>query len=188
MFRREFLAGAGSWQVEGTGMGDILLFLKAAVKRPIICTASVTVGKRVHAHQQWLRVRARAAEYLRRRTEVTRLALDFRRATLEDGSSDLLERRWMALSHLTRLVDAVQCGDNDAIPEIARSLEPLLDEHAARHACYCLMGALFPVHDAAELKRLRDRSFGALLDYWPSTAPTTYRALRSLIGEDPVVS
>jgi hypothetical protein len=188
IFKRDFLASAGNWQVEGTGMGDILLFLKAAVLKPILSTASVTVGKRVHAQQQWLKVRNKAIEYMRCRMAVTRIALDFRQATLKDDSYEKFERNWEALEHLTQLVDSMQCGNYKTIAEIAGNLELTLDKYSARQAFYCLMGALFPIYDASELKVRRDDSFETLLSHWPTTTPVTRAVLSSMIGEDPIVS
>ncbi len=188
LFRRDFLTSAGHWQVEGTGMGDILLFLKAAVLKPILRSASVTVGKRVHRKQQWLNVRSEAIEYMRRRMAVTRIALDFRQDTLKDDSYQQFEKRWVALKHLSKLIDSIHHSNYETIPEIAGNLELVLDKYTARHAFYCLMGALFPIHDAKELKVRRDESFRVLLSHWPTTTPVTRAVLISLIGEEPTVS
>ena len=62
------------------------------------------------------------------------------------------------------------------------------DEEYVRQAFYCLMGALFKTHDAAELRALRDQTFGRALPVWPEEAVATRACLRDLIGEMPRVS
>jgi len=189
LFRRDFLTSAGHWQAEGTGMGDILLFLKATSRGPLLRTATITVGKRIHAHQQWLSVRSEAGTYMKRRLAVTRLALEYRKAAKYDpASEELFERRWKALQQIAALVDAEHNVDLEAVTSIAERLEDLLDDQIYRHAFYCLMGALFPVHDVDQLRTLRDKSFQKLLDVWPRNAQMTRHAIESLIGEQPMVS
>jgi glycosyltransferase involved in cell wall biosynthesis len=189
LFRRDFLMKTGLWQAEGTGMGDILLFLKVSAKGPILRTSAVTVGKRVHSQQQWLHVRADPVAYMRRRVAVTQLALNFRKTVNPAISiNKVFERRWSALQVLTTLAE-IECNGNLAeVPAIAMSLEKLLDAQVCRHAFYCLMGALFPIHDVNRLRELRDRSFERLLKVWPSSASMTRTVLASLIGEQPIVS
>lgn len=146
LFRRDFLKSAGNWQVEGTGMGDVLLFLKATSCGPLLRTATITVGKRIHAHQQWLSVRSEVGTYMKRRLAVTRLALEYRKAANHDCASEkIFERRWNALQQIAALAEAEHSGDLEAARSIAGRLEYLLDEHVCRYAFYCLMGALFPV-------------------------------------------
>ena len=189
LFRRDFLTSAGLWQVEGTGMGDILLFLKATSCAPLLRTPAITVGKRVHAHQQWLSVRKAVGTYMKQRISVTRLALDYRKAAKHDLASEkVLERRWKALQQIAALAEVEHNGDLNAVTGIADRLENLLDEQVCRHAFYCLMGALFPVHDVDQLRELRDKQFTKLLDKWPKNARMTRNAIESLIGEQPVVS
>lgn len=189
LFRRDFLKLAGDWQGEGTGMGDILLFLKAASCGPLLRTSAVTVGKRVHAHQQWLSVRSEVGTYMKRRLIVTQLALEYRnRVTSDCASMEVFQKRWKALKQIADLAEAAHSGNLECVPSIAERLEDLLDEQVYRHAFYCLMGALFPVHDVAQLKSLRDDSFQRLLGVWPLDAPNTRNALESLIDEEPLVS
>ena len=189
IFRRDFLASSGNWQVEGTGMGDILLFLKATCCNPLLRTATITVGKRIHAQQQWLSVRSDIGTYMTRRIEVTRIALEYRKMVKNDFASDeIFERRWMALQNIADLAEAECSGDLEAVTSIAERLETLLDDNICRHAFYCLMGALFPVHDVNQLRSLRDESFRRLLDVWPNNARMTRNAIESLIGEKPIVS
>lgn len=190
LFRRDFLTSAGNWQVEGTGMGDILLFLKAASSSPLLSTTTISVGKRVHAKQQWHDVRSDVRVYMKRRIEVTRLALEYRNSTFSDDidSKERLEKRWKALQSIVDLAEAKQLGNYEDIPGIANKLEKLLDKQVCRQAFYCLMGALFPIHDAYELKKLRDQSFQKLLHVWPKDAKKTLKTIESLIGEQPVVS
>ena len=189
LFRRDFLASAGNWQLEGTGMGDILLFLKAASCNPLLRTDAITVGKRIHANQQWLSVRAAVGTYMKQRISVTQLALEYRKATKIDiASEEVFERRWEALKQIAALAEAECAGDIEAIISIADKLENLLDEQVCRHAFYCLMGALFPVHNVDQLRELRDKSFQKLLNVWPKKARMTRDAIKSLIGEQPMVS
>ena len=189
LFRRDFLTSAGLWQVEGTGMGDILLFLKATSCGPLLRTATITVRKRLHAHQQWLSVRSEVGKYLKRRLAVTRLALEYRKAAKHDpASEEVFERRWKGLQQIAALAEAEHIGDLKAVTRIAERLENLMDEQVCRHAFYCLMGALFPVHDVYQLKNLRDKSFRKLLCVWPKNARMTRLTLESLIGEQPMVS
>lgn len=189
LFTRDFLSSAGNWQLEGTGMGDILLFLKAASCNPLLRTDAITVGKRIHANQQWLTVRSAVGTYMKQRISVAQLALDYRKATKpNDPSEEVFERRWEALKQIAALAEAECSGDIERIVNIASSLENLLDEQVCRHAFYCLMGALFPVHDIDQLRELRDKSFQKLIDVWPKKARMTRDAIESLIGEQPIVS
>lgn len=189
LFRRDFLTSAENWQVEGTGMGDILLFLKAASCKPLLRTASITVGKRVHEFQQWLNVRSDINTYMKQRIEVTRIALDYRKAAMHDFySEEVFKSRWEALQQIADLAEAAYSGNLDSVKSIAERLEILLDEKVCRHAFYCLMGALFPVHDVDQLRKLRDESFQKLLDVWPKNTPMTHHTIETLIGEQPVVS
>ena len=189
LFKRDFLRSAGNWQVEGTGMGDILLFLKAAVGSPLLRTDAITVGKRIHARQQWLSVRSEVGPYMKRRIAVTRLALEYRKATEPIFvSEEVCEKRWEALRQIAALADAEHSGDLKAVTGIAERLESLLDEQISRQAFYCLMGALFPINNINQLRINRDKSFQMLLDVWPKNAQMTRHAIESLIGEQPIVS
>ena len=100
----------------------------------------------------------------------------------------MFERRWGALQQIAALAEAECSGDREAIISISEKLETLLDEQVCRHAFYCLMGAIFPVHDVDQLEILRDKSFRKLLDIWPENARMTRDAIESLIGEQPIVS
>lgn len=55
--RRSALVEIGMWEERSTGMGDALLFLKLSVMQPLLKLTSCTVGKRVHAGSQWVKIR-----------------------------------------------------------------------------------------------------------------------------------
>lgn len=189
LFTRDFLTSAGNWQIEGTGMGDILLFLKAAVINPFLRTPAITVGKRIHADQQWISVRARTGNYMKHRIEVTRLALEYGKTIKPDFDSKMVfERRWKALMQIANLAELKWKENPNTVLKIAERLETLLDETVCKQAFYCLMGALFPVHDVDQLRILRDRSFKELLGVWSPNSEMTLNTIKSLIGEQPVVS
>ena len=192
LIRRSSLEQVGMWEEASTGMGDVLLFLKLACLHPLLHATSATVGKRIHASQQWLQVRTWGAHYLARRHEVMRLALDFRTSTSpSDPKLPALKRRLAALLILRDMTADIEEQDARGIVPLARQLEEDLVQEAPevlRHALYCLMGALYPTYDRELLLRQRDKGFSILLELWPRNAPRTREAIRSMIGEMPRVS
>jgi hypothetical protein len=192
LFRTTAVREVGNWAADGTGMGDVLLFLKLAALSPLPRRNIVSVGKRIHPAQQWLKVRSDAASYLGFRSKVTRLALDFRKS-LQPGDSSIVrhERRWTVLGWLRVVAEAIQKDDLHTVVQTALQIDKLLqgeDSILTKHVFYCLMGALFPTHDKAKLKANRDAVFTNLLKYWPNDAMTTRTAIKALIGEEPLVT
>lgn len=192
LIRRTTLEAIGLWEEKSTGMGDALLFLKLATLHPLLQLSSSTVGKRVHAGAQWLRVRAWGSSYLSFRFEVMRLALNFRQKQQpSDPSLATFEQRLKALRTLRQLTLAIETETLVELSMIGRQLEHELNgepQNYLRHAFYCLMGALFPIHDSERLRVERDRVFMILLEAWPKDASQTRAALQSMIGETPKVS
>jgi glycosyltransferase involved in cell wall biosynthesis len=190
--RTEALPGVGLWEECATGMGDALIFLKLATLHPLLRAAERTVGKRIHASQQWLQVRELGVSYLGFRHQVMSRALDFRRRNApEDPELPRYSRRLEALRTLQRLTAAIESERFDDVAPIARELEARIGGDPMEyspHAFYCLMGALFKIYDAAVLREQRDEIFSRLLDYWPDDAAVTRRAIESVIGEQPLVS
>lgn len=189
---RSAVEWAGHWEEKSTGMGDALLFLKLAAEHPLVRLEKTTVGKRVHAGCQWLKVRAWSGPYLGFRIEVMESALAFRRAQRpDDPALPDLDRRLRALHAMRQLTTAIEAGDQAGIQTGARQLEAELHTDSPellRHAFYCLMGALFPIHDNDDLRQARDGVFTRLSRQWPASAPRTLGALTALIGEQPRVS
>ena len=192
LIRRSSLEQIGMWEEASTGMGDVLLFLKLASLHPLVHTTSSTVGKRVHASQQWLQVRTWGSSYLERRHEVMRIALDFRHATTpSDPGLTAFERRLRALLTLRDMTEVITGDGASGTPSLARQLELDLAPDPVeylRHASYCLMGALYPTYDRERLRIERDQGFSELLEFWPDDAPRTRGTIQSLIGEIPRIS
>ena len=192
LIRRSALEKAGMWDVRATNMGDPLLFLKFAVLSPLLRLTCRTVGKRVHPGQLWLKVREQGTAYLDFRSKVMRLALDFRRQQLpSDPTIEAYRRRLDSLRILRDLTAAIRAEDLREVPRLGHELEHKLFGEAPeliRHAFYCLMGALFAIHDSERLRVERDRVFSGLLEAWPKDASQTRTVLQGLIGEKPRVS
>jgi len=190
--RTSILPTVGLWEECATGMGDALLFLKLAVLHPLLRVADRTVGKRIHASQQWLQVRELGVAYLGYRYSVMLRALDFRRSlSPEDPELPQYVRRLEALRTLQKLTALVESGRFGDISPVARQLEEQIGEDSPDylpHAFYCLMGALFKTYDANVLRQQRDEVFGRMLGHWPLDAQATRRALQTVIGEHPLVS
>lgn len=182
----------GLWEECATGMGDALMFLKLSILHPLQRRSGRTIGKRIHASQQWLQVRELGEAYLGFRYDVMRRALDFRRAHLsEDPALPRYERRLETLHILRELTGLIQSGKGRAVPAAALQLESQLQGELAEYipqAFYCLMGALFKTYDVEVLRRDRDREFLKLLDIWPDEALLTKNTLRKIIGEQPLIS
>ena len=192
VMRRAVHADVGQWDERASGVGDLLLFLKLAVPSPLLRIRSCTVGKRIHPRQLWIELRAQHPDYLGFRAEVMRLALDFRTARLgEDAHTESLERRLESLAVLSDLTRAIRATDWSMIPRIASDLERGLRGESLmciRHSFYCLMGDLFQTHDVELLREMRDETFLALADRWPSSADRTREVLLSMIGEQPLAT
>jgi glycosyltransferase involved in cell wall biosynthesis len=192
VIRRESVVEIGLWEECSTGMGDALLFLKLAVLHPLQRRTGRTVGKRIHASQQWLQVRELGASYLEFRHDVMKRALAFRRDwTPGDSTLPEYKRRLEALERLRELTYMIQADQFESIPPIARRLENDLSGDPVEyipHVFYCLMGALFKTYDADILRRERDREFLKLLEVWPDEAKHTRHALQAIIGETPHIS
>ena len=182
----------GQWEECATGMGDALLFLKLATLHPLVQTSKRTVGKRIHASQQWLKVRELGVSYLGLRYNVMLRALEFRRRHApRDPDLPKYLRRLEALRTLQDLTAAIESDRFNEIAPIARQLELRVGEDPLPylpHAFYCLMGALFKTYDAEVLRRQRDEVFTRVLKYWPNDSVATRRALEGVIGEQPLVS
>ena len=192
LHRANVLSTVGLWEECATGMGDALIFLKLAALHPLAVNESCTVGKRIHASQQWLQVRELGVQYLGFRYGVMLRALEFRRNCFpDDPRLDLYSRRLEALRSLQKLTAAIETGKWEDIGLIALGLEERIGDGPIDylpHAFYCLMGALFKTVDADELQQLRDDVFSKMLAFWPAEAGATRRALQSVIGERPRVS
>jgi len=186
------LPEVGLWEEGATGMGDALIFLKLATLHPLVQAAECTVGKRIHASQQWLQVRELGVSYLGFRYNVMRRALEFRQChAAEDPDLPKYSRRLEALRSLQSLTAAIESSRFDEIAPVARELEMRIGEdspHYLPHAFYCLMGALFKTYDAEVLRKQRDEIFTRVLQYWPDESTATRRALERVIGEQPLVS
>lgn len=192
LLRTQTLRDVGEWEECATGMGDALLFLKLAALHPLLHRHDRTVGKRIHASQQWLQVRELGMSYLGFRHEVMARALEFRREHAPtDPELPRHERRLAALATVRELNGVIEGERWDEVPRVARQLEAQLGgepEGYLPHAFYCLMGALFKTYDAEELREARDLVFLQLLEHWPQSAPATRAAIAGLIGELPHVS
>lgn len=192
VIRRKSVVEIGLWEECATGMGDALLFLKLAVLHPLQRRTGRTVGKRIHASQQWLQVRELGASYLGFRYDVMKRALDFRRKCApNDSTLPGYNRRLKALERLRELTHLIQADQFEAISPIARQLENDLSRDPIElipHIFYCLMGALFKTYDVEILRRERDNAFMQLLSVWPSEAGRTRNTLQRVIGEVPHVS
>lgn len=192
LVRADTIRQVGWWEECATGMGDALLFLKLSAIHPLLRRCARTVGKRIHASQQWLQVRELGVPYLGFRYEVMRRALDFRlNFNPAAPSVSRYGDRLHALRILQELTTCIERSEYGGIPSIASSLDTLLNNESlevARHAFYCLMGALFKTHESDRLKTERDGVFSQLLLHWPKTAPLTRQALKEIIGEKPYIS
>ena len=90
-------------------MGDALIFLKLATLHPLLRTTQRTVGKRIHASQQWLQVRELGVSYLGFRYSVMSRALEFRRRySPEDPELPHYERRLEGLRTLQKLTGVLE--------------------------------------------------------------------------------
>ncbi|MDN5201208.1 glycosyltransferase family A protein [Fulvivirgaceae bacterium BMA10] len=192
LIRREILFDIGLWEEKSTGMGDAILFLKLSSQKPLLKLQSCTVGKRVHAGSQWIAIRDWGAKYLNFRHQVMRSALDFRtNINSNDPFLPEFELKLKALKTLQHLTHSIAEQDHKNVVEYANLLETQLsnvtDTYMA-HVFYCLMGALFPIHDSEKLKIERDHVFTELLKIWSDEAPKTKMAIQNLIGEKPLVS
>lgn len=191
LVRREALVRSGAWQECATGMGYELLFLKLAVLHTPVRLRARTVGKRIHASQQWLQVEKFGVSYLEDRHAVMQCALRFRRDHRpNDPELPHHARRLRALVTARELAAACLSEDRQAVPDIARRLERDLDGESQgylAHAFGCLTDSLFKTYDAQELRRGCARVLGELLDLWPADATSTGSAMRQLIGAPPRV-
>lgn len=192
LIRRSTLENVGLWDKESTGMADALLFLKFGAIHPLLQLTNYTVGKRIHPDQQWLKVRSSGVAYLDLRIKVMKLALDFRRnLNLADSKIITYERRLNALNTIQEITRIIFTKDFIKIDPLGEKLERELQDdtqECLRHAFYCLMGALFPIHDVKLLQVERDKIFLKLLEYWPERASKTKNIIKSLIDETPIVS
>ena len=192
LIRRTTLKPPLIWEEHSTGMGDHVLFLKFSVSHPLLHLSCCTVGKRVHSDSQWASVRDWGATYLGLRYRAMRGVLDFRRRELPaDPALPIYERRLGALQALQRLTEAVSSSDFKEVPLLGRQLERGLRTDPPEylpHAFYCLVGALFPIHDNERLRIERDGMLRSLLVAWPEDAYRTRVALQGVIGEPPRVS
>ncbi len=192
LIRREILFEIGLWEEKSTGMGDAILFLKLSSKKPLLKLKSCTVGKRVHAGSQWIAIRDWGAKYLNFRHQVMRSALDFRiNIAPNDPLLPDFELKLEALKTLQRLTHSITKQDHKKVAEYANLMETQLcdvNDNYMSHVFYCLMGALFPIHDSEKLKIERDRVFSELLEIWPNDAQKTRKSITNLIGEKPLVS
>ena len=173
-------------------MGDAILFLKLSSIKPLLKIEACTVGKRVHAGSQWIAIRDWGAKYLNFRHQVMRSALDFRtNINTNDPLLPEFELKLNALKTLQHLTNSISENNNIKVVEYANLIESQLDNvnnTYMPHVFYCLMGALFPIHDSEKLKIERDRVFTELLEIWSNEAPKTRMAIQNLIGEKPLVS
>ena len=192
LVRRVVLFDIGLWEEKSTGMGDALLFLKLSAKKALLRLNACTVGKRVHAGSQWIAIRDWGASYLNFRHQVMESALNFRKKTApDDPLLPAFESRMAALRSLQLLTRAVSEDNRGNIVFYANKMEFQLKHYSEEympHVFYCLMGALFPIHDSEKLRIERDRAFIKLLEIWPESAPRTRESLENLIGEKPLVS
>ena len=192
LIRREVLFDIGLWEEKSTGMGDALLFLKLSSLKPLLRLNACSVGKRVHAGSQWIAIRDWGAKYLKFRHQVMRSALDFRKkVSPNDPLMSAFEDRLDALTSLQLLTQAISENNVQEVAKYALLMEVQLKHYSEEyipHVFYCLMGALFPIHDSEKLKAERDRVFTELLDIWPKDAQRTKKAIINLIGEKPLVS
>ena len=190
--RTEAIAEVGLWEECATGMGDALLFLKLATLHPLIRTPARTVGKRIHASQQWLQVRELGSSYLGFRHDVMCRALDFRRRFApKEPQLPQFARRLEALLTLQKLTSVIQEERLGDVTPIAQRLEEQIGcdpPEFVPHAFYCLMGALFKTYDVDVLRRQRDQVFHSMLECWPEDAVATRLAMQGMIGEQPLVS
>lgn len=193
LIRRVALEVVGGYGEEkAQGMGDALLSLKLAVLHPLLQLTSCTVGKRMHANQQWLQVRALGLSYLDFRFEVMCRALEFRRNRKpSDPSLAIYQQRLEALRTLRQLTEVILMDNLEKVPLVALQLERELSTDPPeflRHAFYCLTGALFKIYEKERLREERDLVFLKLLSIWPENACLTRNALNGLISETPQVS
>jgi len=192
LIRRQVIEQVGMWEEGGTGMGDVLLFLKLSALHPLMQISSCTVGKRIHANQQWLRVREQSLNYMDFRRRVTGIAFDFyKKLKQSEKKLNNYEKRLMSLEILRCITEVILMNKFEDVTELALQLERLLEkEHPELfpHVFYCLMGALFPTNDIEELRKKRDCVFSKLLEFWPDKSILTKSALAELIGETPRVS
>lgn len=192
IIRRSAIDIVGMWDQEGTGMGDVLLFLKLSAIYPLLKTNNCTVGKRIHPFQQWLKVRERPLEYLDFRYKVSALALNFlKNNSCVITNHSIYDDRLKALKILRNITEAILEDNFKSIVHLASELEEdLLVENnkILKHTFYCLMGALFPTNNIQELKNARDAAFSKLSEIWPNTAKRTKKAMLELIDEVPRIS
>jgi len=192
LIRREILFEIGLWEEKSTGMGDAILYLKLSSQKPLLKLKSCTVGKRVHAGSQWIAIRDWGAKYLNFRHQVMRSALDFKtNIAPNDPLLPEFELKLEALKTLQHLTHSIAEQDHKKVVEYANLIETQLgdvNDAYMPHVFYCLMGALFPIHDSKKLKIERDRVFTKLLTIWSDEAPKTKMAIQNLIGEKPLVS
>lgn len=192
LIRREILFDIGLWEEKSTGMGDAILFLKLSSLKPLLKLKACTVGKRVHAGSQWIAIRDWGAKYLNFRHQVMQSALDFRtKMSPNDPLLPDFELKLKALKTLQHITHSIAEQDYKTVKEYAKLIETQLadvNDTYMPHVFYCLMGALFPIHDSEKLKIERDRVFTELLEIWSDDAPKTKAAIQNLIGEKPLVS
>ena len=192
LIRRFAIDMVGMWDQEGTGMGDVLLFLKLSAIHPLLKTNNCTVGKRIHPHQQWLKVRERSLEYMDFRYKISSIALDFLKDNSQIKTSyDTYDNRLKALKILRNITEAILEDNFKNIESLASEIDQALsieNSETLKHVFYCLMGALFPTNNVDELKEKRDSLFSKLVNLWPNNAEATKNALLELIGENPRVS
>lgn len=192
LIRRSAIDVVGMWDQEGTGMGDVLLFLKLSAIHPLLKTNNCTVGKRIHPHQQWLKVRECPLEYMDFRYEISSIALNFLKKNGQIKTKyDTYDKRLKALKILRNITKAILEDDFKNIVSMASEIDQELsieNSETLKHVFYCLMGAIFPTNNVAKLKEKRDALFSNLVNAWPNSAESTKNALLELIGENPRVS
>jgi len=192
LIRRSAIDMVGMWDQEGTGMGDVLLFLKVSAIHPLLKTNNCTVGKRIHPHQQWIKVRERSLEYMDFRYKISSIALEFLKNNSPIKTNfDVYVSRLKALKILRNITEAILEDNFRNIVSFASNLDQVVSYEnieSIKHIFYCLMGALFPTNNIEELKNKRDATFSQLANIWPNSAIRTKNALLALIGETPKVS
>lgn len=192
LIRREAILEVGMWEECATGMGDALIFLKLSVLYPIVQRTIRTTGKRIHASQQWLKVRELGTSYLDFRFEVMKRALEFRcDYNPQDLSLSIYKRRLEMLKCLREITHLIQIDQIDSILPFAQQLETKLFDDPIElvpHVFYCLMGALFKTYNIEVLRRERNKLFTRLLKIWPNDAKRTKNTLRKILSEQPRIS
>ena len=108
LIRSSAIDMVGMWDEEGTGMGDVLLFLKLSAIHPLLKTNNCTVGKRIHPHQQWLKIRESSLDYIDFRYKISSIALEFLKNNNQIKTNyDAYNCRLKALKILRKITEAI---------------------------------------------------------------------------------